>query len=157
MADRVTLASLGKARWYAEEVQAGRGRLVVVLLADGCEADATLVDRATLSAVLAVTANKEAAWQGGTGYERKSYTAVTVNASTDNDRVDLDISDPTWSTAGSPTSPYKLSKIGVCYAPAANSANTAIVPLAWLDFPSTVDGSNLVFAFDAAGFYRSQG
>lgn len=158
MADRVTLASLGKARYYADEVNAGRGQLLVVLLADGCEADSTLVDRATLSAVLGVSANKEAAWQGGTGYGRKSYSSVTVNASTDNDRVDLDISDPTWSTAGDPTKPYKLSKIGVCYAPSgSNPANNTIVPLAWLDFPSTVDGSNLVFAFDAAGFYRSQG
>ncbi|MEV1294431.1 hypothetical protein [Pseudonocardia sp. NPDC049635] len=157
MADRVTLASLGKARWYAEEVNAGRGVLLVVLLADGAEADGTLVDRATLAAVLGVTANKEAAWPGGTGYERKSYSSVAVNVSTANDRVDLAITNPTWSTAGDPNDPYKLSKIGVCFAPSAGAANSAIVPLAWLDFPSTVDGSNLVFAFDAAGFYRSQG
>lgn len=159
MADRVSLASLGRARYYADEVVAGRGQLVVVLLADGCEADATLVDRATLADVLAVTANKEAAWTGGTAYARKRYSAVTVTASTDNDRVDLDIADPTWSTAGQPTSPYKLSKIGVCFtsSTASNPANSSLIPLAWLDFPSTVDGSNLIFQFDAAGFYRSQG
>lgn len=159
MADRVTLASLGRARFYAEEVNAGRGQMIVVLLADGCEADATLVDRLTLAEVLAVTANKEAAWTGGTGYERKKYTAVTVNASTTNDRVDLDLPDPTWSTAGVATSPYKLSKIGVCFtsSTAASPQNSNITPLAWLDFPSITDGSNLVFAFDAAGFYRSQG
>ena len=162
MADRVTLASLGRARYYAEEVNAGRGQLLVVLLADGCEADATLVDRLTLAEVLAVSANKEAAWTGGTAYQRKSYsgaTAVAVNASTANDRVDLDITDPTWSTAGVATAPYKIAKIGVCFSPstAQNPQNTNIIPLSWLDFVALTDGNNLSFAFDAAGFYRSQG
>lgn len=154
MADRVTLPSLGKARYYTEQVNAGSGVLLVTLLANGCEADSTLITRLTLADVLAVAANKEAAWTGGTAYARKSYSSVSIVAQASPTQLLLDISDPTWSTAGDPNNTYKLSKLGVGFAPNAGSANSAIIPLVWLDFPATVDGSNLVFTFDASGFYR---
>lgn len=157
MADRVTVASLGKARYYAEQVRAGTGVFLLVLLQAGMEADATLIDRATLADVLAVSANKEPTWTGGTNYARKSYagTAVALDINTANDRVDIDLADPTWSAAGSPTATQALGKLGVCYAPAAGSANSAIIPLAWFDYPVVADGSDLVAPFSAQGVYRS--
>lgn len=157
MADKVTLPSLGEARGYARQVNAGSGVMLAAILADGCEADATLINRLTLAEVLAVSANKEAAWTGGTLYTRKSWTAVTIVPSTSPTRVDLKLTNPTWSTAGTAgggTTPYKIAKLGICYAPTAGAANSAIIPLAWLDWPAILDGSNLTYTFDAAGFWR---
>lgn len=156
MADRVTLPSLGKARYYCEQVNAAAGQLLVVLLADGAEADSSLINRNTLADVLAIAANKEAAWSGGTPYARKSYATVTITAQTSPTQVSLAITNPTWGAAAASSTTYKLSKLGVCYGTPATGtpANSAIIPLVWLDFPSTADGSDLTFTFDAAGFYR---
>jgi hypothetical protein len=157
MSDKATLASLGRARSYCEQVNAGTGVLLAVILANGVEADSTLVTRLTLADVLAVSANKEAAWTGGTTYARKSYSSVTITPSNSPTQVSLAITNPTWSTAGTSgggATPYKLAKLGVCYAPTAGSANSAIVPLVWLDWPAILDGSNLTYAFDASGFWR---
>lgn len=159
MSDKITLPSLGKARWYCEEVNAGRGVLLAVILAQGQEADSTLINRLTLAEVLAVAANKEAAWTGGTAYVRKSYSSCTIVPSTSPTRLDLRITNPTWSTAGPSgggTTPYKLGKLGVCWAATAGAANSGIVPLSWLDWPAILDGSNLTYQFDAAGFWRDQ-
>lgn len=155
MADRLTLASLGRMRTYADAVNAGSAVILVVLLRQGVEADSTLIDRATLADVLAVTANREASWEGGTPYARKALTAVTVSPQAANDRVDYDLADVVWAAAGQITTPQQLAKLGVCYAPAANAQNTAVVPLAWLDYPVIADGSDLAPAFSAQGFYRS--
>jgi hypothetical protein len=155
MADRATLASLGRAVYYAEQVSAGNGVFLLVLLQAGQESDATLVDRLTLAAVLAVSANKEAAWTGGTPYARKSYSAVSIDRNAANDRVDLDLTDPTWAAAAAPTSTHALGKVGLCYAPTAGAANSAIIPLAWFDYPVIADGSDLVAPFSAQGVYRS--
>lgn len=156
MATLPTLNSRGRAVLRAEQINQGQGVLLAVLLREGAEADGTLVDRLTLAEVLAVSANVEAAWTGGTPYARKSYAAVTVTKQPTNDRTDLDlVTDPTWSTAASPTTTYRLGKCGLCYAPAANSPNTSIEPLTWIDFPVTADGTNLVVTLDAAGFYRT--
>lgn len=161
MADRATVASLGRARTYAEQVNAGQGQIILVLLQAGCEADSTLIDRLTLAEVLAVAANKEPTWTGGTTYARKSITGsttVTVSVQPASDRVDLDLADPTWAAAGGSgaTPTQALAKLGVCYAPSgANPANSAIIPLAWFDFPVIADGSDLVAPFSAQGVYRS--
>jgi hypothetical protein len=156
MATLPTLISRGRAVLRAEQVNAGTGVFLAVLLKTGPEADSTLIDRVTLADVLAVSANVEAAWTGGTPYARKSYSQVVVTRQPTNDRVTLDLAtDPTWSTAASPTTTYVLGKCGICYAPTANAANNLIEPLTWIDYPVTADGSNLTVTLDAAGFYST--
>lgn len=158
MANSPTLYSRGRAVDRAERVIAGTGCMMAVLLQEGCEADSTLTDRITMADVLAVAANKEAAWLGGTQYLRKAWTGaqVTVNSQPASDRIDLDLtSDPTWLAAGAWNTTQRIVKLGICYATATNAATNAIWPLIWLDWQVTADGNDLIYTLDAAGFYRT--
>ena len=154
MADKVAVASLGRARTWADSINAGSAKLGVVLLAAGMEADTTLIQRMTLAEVLGVAQNKEAAWSGGTAYQRLIYSAVTVTVNAANARIDLDVADPFWLAAASQATKYDLGKVGFFYTPSAGSANSSWLPFSWTDFPVTADGSKLQPELDAAGFYR---
>src|ERR1700712_3738127 len=108
---------------------------MAVLLQAGQEADSTLIDRATLADVLAVAANKEAAWLGGTQYKRLTWSAAQVALLSDatNDRTDIKVSSaPTWLVAGAWATQQQISKIGICYATGTTAATNAIWPLSWL-------------------------
>lgn len=145
MADGVFVKSLGAARRYAENF--GTAFQVVVLKA--AEADDTLNNYDTVSAILAQAGNTEADF---TNYARKTGLTVTINEDETNNLVDLDLPDQTWTAAGG-TVDNTTAKALVCVQTGAD--DTTLIPLVHLDYVRTTDGSDLVLQFGANGFYRA--
>ena len=156
MADFVFNVAKGRVHELARNVDAGspaNSRLVVVAIkASGIEADDTLNNYDDLAALLTAT-NDEAT---NSGYTRKELAGadVTVTVDDTNNRVDIDISDQTWT--GVQTTGGAWAKLLVCY-DADNAAGTDsnIIPLTAHDFAVTPDGSDIVAQINASGFYRA--
>lgn len=156
MADFVFNIAKGQVKTLCNNVDTGSpadSRLVVVPIeTTGIEADATLKDYDDLSALLAGSSNEQ------TTMGRKYLTSadVTITVDDTNDRVDIDISDITWTGATG----NAISALIVCYIPDGNaaggvSADSAVIPLTKHDFVVTPDGSDIVAQIAAAGFYRA--
>lgn len=144
MADQ--LFNVAKGAW-AEKVRDGTTSLLILLL-KVAEADATLIDYDTVAAVLA-GANTEADF---TNYARKTGITGTLTVDDTNNRVDLDIPDQTWTSAGG-ASNNTLVKLILAYEESA--ADSGRVPLAHYDFAVTTDGSDLTAQANAAGVLRA--
>jgi hypothetical protein len=127
--------------------------VIVALKASGIEADATLQDYDTLSAVLAA-ANDEAT---NTGYARKVLSDSDISAfapDDTNNRVDLDSPDQTWTSVQATGGAW--AKLVICYDGDSGAGDdTNIVPLTYHDFAVTPDGSDITAQINAAGFFRA--
>lgn len=143
MSDGVFNISKGKVAHFAEQ-----SSLVVVLL-KAAEADATLEDYDDMAALLAEAGNTEADF---TNYARKTGLTGTSTVDDTNNRMDSDLADQTWSSAGG-ASNNTLVKAVICYSAGAGDAN--LIPLTHHDFTPTTDGSDLTMKVNAAGFYRA--
>lgn len=157
MADQVFNISKGRGIQYVDNVATNtpaNSGLVVVLL-KAAEADATLSDYDTLSALLAVAGNTEADF---TNYARKVLTDADISAATvddANERVDADIPDQTWTSAGGATN-NTTAKLVICYDPDSTAGTDAdLVPISHHEFVATTDGNDLLAQIDVAGFYRA--
>jgi len=111
------------------------------------EADASLRDRTTITDVLA--GSTEANF---TNYARKTGVTATLTVDQTNDRVDLDIPDQTWTSAGGGTN-NTLAKLIIYYEEAA--ADASRVPITYHDFVVTTDGTDIIAQINASGFYRA--
>lgn len=148
MADVICNIGRGK---LVEKLADGDGLIVVLLKT--AQADDTLRDYDTLDAMLTAgggTANVEADF---TNYARKTIAngSVTVTVDDGNNRVDIDIPDQTWTSAGG-ASNNTLVKAVVCIDGANDAAR---IPVTAHDFTPTTDGSDLIMQVAAAGFWRS--
>lgn len=121
----------------------------IVMLLKANEAEATFIDRDTVALMLAEAGTTEADF---TNYARKTGLTGTVTVDDTNDRVDVDIPDQTWTSAGGATN-NTLTKLVVAYEESA--ADSGRIPLTGLDFATTTDGSDLTAQFNASGIYRS--
>lgn len=130
-----------------EKVRDSGSNLGVMLLKVN-ESEGTLIDRDDLGALLAA-ANTEADF---TNYARKTGITGTITVDDTNDRVDLDMPDQTWSSAGG-ASDNTLTKAVPYYEESAADANR--IPIAYLDFPITTNGGNVTMVLNAAGFFRA--
>jgi hypothetical protein len=130
----------------AEKVRDGASALGMLLLKTA-EAEATLRDRDTLADLLG--ANTEADF---TNYVRKTALTGTITVDDVNDRVDVDVPDQTWTTAGGATN-NTLAKLIVFYQESA--ADSGRIPLTHHDFIVTTDSSDLTVQVNAAGFFRA--
>lgn len=152
MADIVFNIAKGKVAQLVKNVDDGspaNSRLIVVPIeTTGIEADAALRDHDTLSALLAGTSNEQ------TTMGRKTLTAadITITVDDTNERLDIDISDITWTGATG----NAISALVICYDPD-NAAGTDadLIPLTKHDFVVTPDGSDIVAQIAAAGFFRA--
>lgn len=144
------MANIGRSRVRTAKSD---GNDLIIILLKTAQADDTLRDYDTLSALLAAgggTANVEADF---TNYSRK----VILNANwtfTDDDannRSEADFADQTYTAAGG-ASNNTLVKAIVCIDGANDGAR---IPLTIHDFTPTTDGSDLVLQVATAGFYRS--
>lgn len=121
----------------------------IVLLMKANETESTLRDRDDLSALFGAAGNTEADF---TNYARKTGLTATITVDDTNDRVDVDLPDQTWSSAGG-ASNNTLVKAVVAYQESA--ADSGRVPLTHHDFAATTDGSDLTIQFNASGFGRA--
>lgn len=144
MADGVFNIAKGAA---AEKIR-DSASAVLILLLKANEAEATLRDRDDVAAILA-NGSTEADF---TNYARKTGLTGTITVDDTNDRVDVDVADQTWTSAGG-ASNNTLTKLIVAYQESA--ADSGRVPLTHHDFAVTTDGSDLTAQINAAGFYRA--
>lgn len=153
MADFVFNIAKGKVHQYCENVDTGspaNARLKLIPIeTTGIEADATLKDHNDLAALLAGTSNEQ------TTMGRKTLAAadVTITVDDTNDRVDIDLTDQTWTGATG----NAISALVVVYCPdgVTPGADSTFIPLTKHDFVVTPDGSDIVAQIAAAGFFRA--
>lgn len=138
-----------RAKGAAHELAKNNSASFQVVLLKAAEADGTLVDHDDISTVLNQAGNTEANF---TNYARKTGITVTINQDASADDVELDIPDQTWTSAGNGTN-NTLVKAGVCVQTGAD--DTTLIPISWLDFTPTTDGSDLTIQFATDGFYRA--
>lgn len=147
MTDFVFDIAKGRAAYYATLPAASDALIVVPVLAAGLEADATLKDYSTLSALLAGTTDE------ATSLGRKTVVAgVTVTVDNAGDRVDVDMPDITWAaTAGG-----AIGALIIAYDPdTAGGTDADLIPLVKLDCALTPDGSDFTAVLASSGFYRA--
>lgn len=120
----------------------------LILLLKAAEADASFKDRATVAAILS-NGGTEADF---TNYARKTGLTGTITVDNTNDRVDVDIPDQTWTSAGGATN-NTLTDLIVAYEESA--ADSGRVPLTCHDFVVTTNGSDLTAQINSSGFYRA--
>ena len=155
MADFVYNISLGRAVEFYNRVDTNdpaNSELVVCVLATaGIEADATLKDLDTFSAVIAGTTNQVT----NSGYAQKvlSDADISAFAPTDgSDRTDIDIPDQTWTAVAAGDG---WNDIVICYDPVGSQVSTDMIPMTQHDFVVTPDGSDITAQIAAAGFFRA--
>lgn len=125
---------------------------VGVLLLKTAEADATLKDYDDLATMLAAGGGASNVEANFTNYARKTGITATITVDDTNDRVDVDMPDQTWTTAGGATN-NTLAKLIIWYQETASDAGR--VPLTAHDFVVTTDGTDLQAQVATAGFYRA--
>lgn len=139
MANFVFNIAKGKAGQYFQNVEdnspAGCCIRVIPIEASGVEADDTLNNYATVSALLAGTTNEQ------TTMGRKQVLAAGLTLSVDNtgNLLKVDMADQTWTGATG----NAISDLLIAYDPTGASADTALIPLTFHDFSVTPDGSDI--------------
>lgn len=159
MSNGVFNISLGRVNGYVSRVANNDptdSALVVVIL-KAAEADATLEDYDSLSALLGAAGNTEADF---TNYARKVLTDADVSDPAPDDTNNWqasDIPDQTWTSAGG-TTDNTTAKFIVCYDPDSTGGTDAdLIPLTHQDFVVTTDGTDVVAQINSGGFYRAAG
>lgn len=157
MADIVCNVAFGRLRTYVENVKTGspaNSRLLAVPLeATGLVADDTLRDYDDLSALLGGASNEQTTMGRKTIAAAGIVTAFGSPPQDDvNNRLDLDISDLTWTAA----SGNALGKLVICYIPdgVTPGADTTAIPMLAYDFVETPTGSDIVAQVHANGLVR---
>ncbi len=157
MASQTFNIALGMEKAYYNNVESGSpaNSAFVVVLLQASETDDVLNNYDDLSSLLAAAGNTEADF---TNYARKTLVAAdlaAVPAPDDaNNRLDLDLPDQTWSSAGG-ASNNTLTKLLICYDPDTTGGTDAdIVPITHHDFALTTDGTDITAQIAAAGFVR---
>lgn len=126
---------------------------LVLVLATGSATDATIQDYDTLATLLGDADVTEATF---TNYARKYVTTgITQTPDDTNNRLDVDLPDQTWTTAGG-ASNNSLTRLFLCYGPdSASRSDATTIPLCYYDVSYTTDGSDLSISFDAQGAYSA--
>lgn len=122
--------------------------ILVPILTAGLEADATLIDKDDLAAVLSGATDEN------TTMGRKTLTDADIAALSApddvNDRNDCDLPTVTWVAAGGGA----ISKILVCYdSDTTSGTDSNIIPLTLFDFVQTPSGADIQMT--GGTFYRA--
>lgn len=144
MADQVFNISLGA---VVEKIRDGASAIGVLLLKTA-EADDTLNNHDTVAAMLAGS-NVECDF---TNYARKTGITGTITVDDTNNRVDADIPDQTWASAGGALN-NNIVKLVPYYQESA--ADSGRIPLTHQNFVLTTDTSDVTAQVNAAGFFRA--
>jgi len=138
--------NIAKGAW-AEMVRDSTTDVILMLLKTS-ETESTLIDYDDVAAMLAGTP-VEADF---TNYARKTGLTGTLTVDDTNDRVDLDIADQTFSSAGG-ASNNTLVKVIIAYENAA--ADATRVPISHHDISVTTDGNDLTIEINGSGVCRA--
>lgn len=144
MADGVFNISKGA---FVEKFRDGSGAGILLLLKVN-QVEDSLLDHDTLAALFGA-ANTEADF---TNYARKTSLTGSITVDDVNNRVDVDLPDQTWTSAGG-ASDNTLTKAITAYQESA--ADSGRIPLTHHDFAATTDGNDLTLEFNAVGFARA--
>lgn len=153
MADLVFNIAKGRVAELYNRVDQGdpaAARLYVIPISAGAATDAALRDCATFADV--ITAGVTELTTGG--WNRKTLTAAdlaALAADNTNDRMDVDIPDPVWTTV----SGSAATDLVICYASVASPTNAQLIPLTLHDFAVTPNGGDITAQVATAGFYRA--
>ena len=157
MADMPFNIALGRAVEFYNRVESNdpTDAVLTIVLFKVSEADDTLADYATLGDIISGS-NTEADF---TNYARIELSAVELAAlpapDDGNNRIDIDIPDQTWTTAGGATN-NTLTKLVICYdSDSTGGTDANIIPISHHDFVLTTDASDITAQINAAGFYRA--
>ena len=156
MANIVFNRGKGRGVEWAERVNANdptNAVLVVLVLAtSGIEADATLIDLDSFSALVAGTTNEVT----NSGYARKVLDqagGITVTYDDTNDRVDVFFPDQTWTAVAAGDG---WNDVVVGYDSDSTAGTDAnILPHTLHDFVVTPDGSDITLDVPTAGYFRA--
>lgn len=155
MADFIFNQALGRIREFADDAAGDvAAAQMVVMLITAADADDTQRDFDTISALLAGSST-EATF---TNYARIDVedASITVTVDDTNNRVDIDIPDQTWSSAGNGTN-NTMTDLVTAFDLTGSDADAALVPWSQHDFTPTTDSSDLTAQIDSAGLQRASG
>jgi len=155
MADFVYNIAKGRAVQFYINVDgnspAGAELVIAVLATSGVEADDTLNNADTFSALVAGATN----FVTNSGYAQKVLAGADLTAyapDDTNNRVDLDIADQTWTAVAAGDG---WNDLVTGYDPVGSQTATDIIPMTNHDFVFTPDGSDITAQIAAAGFFRA--
>lgn len=144
MANFIFNRSKGRFVEFAERVNANDPTnsvfVILVLATTGIEADATLLDKDDITALVAGTTNEVT----NSGYARKSIDqagGITITYDDTNDRVDVDFPDQTWTGVAAGDGWNDVVFAYDSDSTAGTDAN--ILPVSQHDFVLTPDGSDI--------------
>jgi hypothetical protein len=153
MADFIFNQALGRIREFADDAAGDVAAAeIVCLLITAADADATQRDFDEIQALLAGTSNEA----NFTNYVRKDIAdgSITVTVDDTNNRVDIDIPDQTWTSAGNGTNNTMTDAV-FAYDNSGSGADNTLIPISQHDFTPTTDGSDLTLQVDSAGLLRA--
>lgn len=155
MADFVFNQSMGRLRTFADNASGDVAASALTLwLLKASVGDDTARDYDDLAALLGDVSTDEADF---TNYARKDISGgdVTVTVDDTNNRVDVDIPDQTWTSAGNGTN-NTLTDFDAGYdADTGAGTDGDITPISQHDLSVTTDGSDLTIQIDSAGLLRA--
>lgn len=145
MTDLVFNVSVGKIRWYVQQVGVGNAALIAVPLENtALVGDATMRDYATLADILAGASNEQ------TTLGRKTITVATDTVNNTADRWEGDVADLVWTTP----SGNQVGAIVICFDPNTTIGTDAdLVPLTKHGWVMTPEGDSLTA--NVADFVRA--
>lgn len=153
MADLVFNVSKGKAAELFQNVEDNDPAAAVIRIfaidANG-ETDDNMRDADTMAALFALLANEVT----NSGYANISLdeTAITITLDDTNNRIDVDLTDQTWSAVAAGTA---WTDLVIAYDPDGTDTDSGTIPLTLHDFAVTPDGSDITVQWNAAGVFRA--
>lgn len=153
MGDFIYNQALGRIREYADDAKGDvAAAQFVLMLVTASETDATQRDFDKVSNILG-GASAEATF---TNYARKDIenASITVTVDDTNERVDIDIPDQTFTSAGNGTNNTMTDAI-FSFDLTGSDADSVLEAISQHDFTPTTDGSDLTLQVDAAGLLRA--
>lgn len=142
----------GKLCYYASLPAANDAFQMLLLQSTGIEADSTLRDYTTLSALLAGSSDELTA----TDYVRKTLAGVSATIDNTNDWVDVTCSAFTWTGLGGATN-QAVGKMVLIYNPdtTAGANDASCIPLLALAQSFTTTDVDETFTPQSPGFFRA--
>lgn len=153
MANGTMNIAKGKVARYAMLPEADDSLIAVLLTT--AEAEDTLNNYDTLGDLLAAGGGASNVESAFTGYTRLTLSNVTVTPNDTTNLIDVDADDLVYTEVGG-TDDETTAKLLICYKPASDSLDSAILPLSFHDLAFTTDGSTVTVQFPTGGFWRAQ-